>query len=261
MGFHRLAERMEAWVALPDCGDAWLAVARAGSEAPALGQVPHELAARGRSLRRGAVRPPGSHGVPLPGCTHAGAGHRGVGATRPGAPVEAPGPRAVARPGGQPPLRRRPAARLALTAGPAPPAQACAGPPTPRPRHHRPGPRRSRSGPAREHPPGPRLRAASWAALRRLDRHDLAGWPPRQRDGQPAGGPPPRPGRPHVTRRVRCGETPRALRADAACRPCPRPTRQRLQTPRVHIPCPIRRVPAARRRTPRLGLACQLLPV
>jgi hypothetical protein len=70
MGFHRIDELMEPLVALPDRSDAWLAVARAGSEATELGQVPHHLAERGRSLRRGAVMLHSINGVPLPGFKH-----------------------------------------------------------------------------------------------------------------------------------------------------------------------------------------------
>jgi hypothetical protein len=275
--------------ALPDCCEARLAVARAGAEATARGHVPPHLAERGRSLRWGAVRRHGRHGMPLPGCTHHVAGRLGRGATSPGERGDPPGHQARARHGGQPPRRRRHASRRTLTAWREHPAHEGDGPPTPRPRPHHTGPRDIRHGPARAHAPCHRRRAARWSARLGLARHALDGgppasrpadalaWPPldrspagartrrpggrtRARAGQTAGRTCLRPVLPHVTRRWPGGETPMAWRADAACRPFSRHTRSRLEPPLVQIPGPLRHAHDARLWTARLDLAGPLRP-
>jgi hypothetical protein len=190
MGFYRIAELMEPWVALPDRSEAWFAVARAGSEATELGQVTHHLAPCGRSLRRGAVLRPRITGVPRPGCTHEVAGPIGIGASRPGDAGDSPGHHESARHGVQPPLIRLQGSRRHLTAVLEHPAQAVSGPPTPRPLHHRTGTGKIRYGQAREPAPCDRLLAARWAALLGVDRHDRNRGEPASRpagasDGHP----------------------------------------------------------------------------
>ncbi len=106
MGFHRIDELMEPLVALPDRCDARLAVTRTGSEAPELGQAPHRLAQRRRSLRRGAVLRHGINGLPLLGLTHELAGRIRIGAASHGNMVDPPGYNEIERHGVQQPLIR-----------------------------------------------------------------------------------------------------------------------------------------------------------
>lgn len=173
MGFSCIDARMEPLVAPPDRCDARLAVARARSEAPELGQAPDHLAERGRSLWRVAVLRQRIHGVPRPGCKRHVARHLGRGATSHGATGDPPGHQAKARQSVQPPLIRLHASRLDLTAVLQHPENECALPPTPRPRYHWTGTRELRQRQARAPEPCNRLLAARWSTLLGLDGHDL----------------------------------------------------------------------------------------
>jgi hypothetical protein len=184
MGFQGIDAFMEALIALPDRLDAGLAVPRAGSAAPALGQAPHHLAERRRGRRRVAVRRPGRNGVPLLGCKHHLAGHLGIGAAHHRALVAPPRRHAIERQGVQPSLSRLHASRLDPTPVREHPAKPFALPPTARPWHHQTGSRAIRHGQTREQAPCKRLPVAGWSTRLGLDGDDRNGGP---RASWPAG--------------------------------------------------------------------------
>ena len=184
---------MEAFVppviALPDRVDAGLAVSRPGEAPAALGETPHQRAARGRGRRRVAGRRPRRHGGPCRGCDDDRTGPLRRGPARPRAGVAPPGPEPGNRQGVPSSLTGLRAPRGNVAAVRAHSATEGPCPPTARPRHAPAGPRAIRHRQTRPPPPRHRCRARRRMGLLGLGRAARHGRPLAARPPRPLAGP------------------------------------------------------------------------